>query len=77
MSARRRNTVFQGRKYRRPKSFQFVRLWTDKHRHEDTNNYHKVHGLPMLSKGKKKKAVYIVNFLRCYDDLIKERGTDE
>lgn len=78
MSARHRNAVLSGRKYRKPIPCQFVRLWTDKHRHEETNNYRKVHRLPMLSKkGEKKRWVRIGNFLRCYNDFIKERGTDE
>lgn len=77
MNARRRKAVLPGRKHRNSKPRQFVRLWIDKHYHEQTNNYRRIHGLPMLSKGEKKRAVYIVNFLRCYNDLIKERGTDE
>lgn len=78
MSARRRKAVLSGRKYRKPKFFQFVRLWTDKNHHEETNNYRKVHGRPMLSiKGRNKRKIYIWNVLRSYDDFVKERGTDE
>lgn len=76
MSARRRNAVFQRRKHRRPRSFQFVRLWTDKYRHKETNNYRKAHGLPMLSKGHQKRVAYICNFLRCYREFVNERGSD-